>query len=114
MSGHPPCLLKQINESILVYPMTSSETVRDLYRAMRDKDDAVVYGLCSADIIWHHSEGFLDGSTRQSPASVIENVFRTNAKHWTRFAFAENKFIATTERLVGFCSKPMLTKTRLV
>jgi ketosteroid isomerase-like protein len=53
MSDHPPCLLEQINKSILVFPMTPTETVRDLYRAMREKDDAAVYELCSADIrVW--------------------------------------------------------------
>ncbi len=45
MSDHAPCLLEQINKSILVFPMTPTETVSDLYRAMREKDDTSVYDL---------------------------------------------------------------------
>ena len=80
--------------------MTPIETVRDLYRAMREKDDYAVYSLCSADIIWQQSAGFPGGSTWHGPASVIENVFRANAKRWTGFPFTENEFIATADRVV--------------
>jgi ketosteroid isomerase-like protein len=76
------------------------ETVRNLYRAMREMDDAAVFELCSDDIVWQQSAGFPGGSTWHGPASIIENVFRANAKRWTGFAFTEEEMFAAGDRVV--------------
>jgi uncharacterized protein len=80
--------------------MNSLSTVRSLYRAMREQDDAAVFALCSPDLVWEQSKGFPGGSTWHGPASVIENVFRANAKRWTGFAFTEEEMFAVEDRVV--------------
>lgn len=80
--------------------MSPLETIRELYRAMRAGDDAAFIALCTDDLIWQQSAGFPGGSTWHGAASVIENVFRANARRWTGFAFTENEFIATGDRVV--------------
>ncbi len=80
--------------------MTQTDTVRALYRAMRESDDAAVFALCADDIIWQQSAGFPGGSTWHGPASVIENVFRANANRWIGFAFTEDEFITAPDRVV--------------
>lgn len=75
-------------------------TVRSLYRAMREKDDPAVFALCSDDIVWEQSKGFPGGSTWHGQASVIENVFRANARRWTDFAFTEEEMFAVEDRVV--------------
>lgn len=71
--------------------MTALETIQNLYRAMRDKDDAAVYELCAPDIVWQQSPGFPGGSTWHGPQEVIERVFRANARRWDGFAFTEGE-----------------------
>lgn len=80
--------------------MSPLETIRELYRAMRAGDDAAFIALCTDDLIWQQSAGFPGGSTWHGAASVIENVFRANARRWTGFAFTEDEFIATGDRVV--------------
>ena len=80
--------------------MTSLETVREMYRAMRAGDDAAFTALCTDDLVWQQSAGFPGGSTWQGAAAVIENVFRANAKRWTGFAFTEEEMFCTEDRVV--------------
>ncbi len=80
--------------------MPPLDTIRDLYRAMRESDDAAVYALCADDIVWQQSAGFPGGSTWHGPASVIENVFRANAKRWTDFAFTVEEMFSADARVV--------------
>jgi len=80
--------------------MNSLETVRSLYRGMREKDDASVFAICTDDLVWEQSKGFPGGSTWHGPAAVIENVFRANAKRWTDFAFTEDEIFGSDNRVV--------------
>lgn len=80
--------------------MNSLETVRSLYRAMREKEDATVFAICTDDLVWVQSQGFPGGSTWIGPAAVIENVFRANAKRWNGFAFTEEEMFASDNRVV--------------
>jgi ketosteroid isomerase-like protein len=80
--------------------MTSIETIRELYRAMREKDDSAVYAICTPDIIWQQSAGFPGGSTWHGPTAVIENVFRANARRWIGFAFTEEEMMAAGDRVI--------------
>ena len=81
--------------------MNTVDTVRSLYRAMREKDDAAVFAICTDDLVWEQSKGFPGGSTWHGPAAVIENVFRANSKRWTGFAFTEEEiFAAGNNRVV--------------
>jgi uncharacterized protein len=80
--------------------MNALATVRSLYRAMREKDDAAVGTLCTDDIVWEQSQGFPGGSTWHGPAAVIENVFRANARRWTGFAFTEEEMFCAEDRVV--------------
>lgn len=80
--------------------MTPTETIRELYRAMRERDDAAVYAICAEDIVWQQSAGFPGGSTWHGPASVIENVFRANSKRWTGFAFTEEEMMEAGDRVI--------------
>lgn len=80
--------------------MSPTETIRELYRAMREQDDAAVHAICAEDIVWQQSTGFPGGSTWHGPASVIENVFRANAQRWTGFAFIEEEMLETGDRVM--------------
>ena len=80
--------------------MNSLETIHDLYRAMREKDDAAVHALCAEDIVWQQSAGFPGGSTWHGPAAVIENVFRANSRRWTGFAFTEEEMMESGDRVI--------------
>ena len=80
--------------------MTPIDTIRELYRAMREQDDSAVFAICTPDIIWQQSAGFPGGSTWHGPAAVIENVFRANARRWTGFAFTEEEMMAAGERVI--------------
>lgn len=80
--------------------MNSLATVRSLYRAMREQDDACVFTICTDDLVWEQSKGFPGGSTWHGPAAVIENVFRANAKRWIGFAFTEVEMFASENRVV--------------
>ncbi|MCW0219155.1 MAG: nuclear transport factor 2 family protein [Prosthecobacter sp.] len=80
--------------------MSPTEIIRELYRAMRESDDAAVHALCAEDIVWQQSVGFPGGSIWHGPAAVIENVFRANAKRWTGFAFTEEEMLETSDRVI--------------
>jgi uncharacterized protein len=80
--------------------MTNLEVVRDLYRAMRERDDAAVHVLCAADVVWVQSPGFPGGGTWHGPQEVIERVFRANAERWAGFAFTAEEFLEADGRVV--------------
>ncbi|HEY1084453.1 MAG TPA: nuclear transport factor 2 family protein [Prosthecobacter sp.] len=77
--------------------MTPLETVQELYRAMREKDDAAVFAVCADDIVWQQSAGFPGGSTWHGPQSVIENVFRANSRRWQGFAFTDEEMLQSQD-----------------
>lgn len=77
--------------------MMPLETVRELYRAMREKDDAAVFAVCADDIVWQQSAGFPGGSTWHGPQSVIENVFRANSRRWQGFAFTDEEMMQSQD-----------------
>lgn len=80
--------------------MNPLEIVREMYRAMREGDDAAFTALCTDGLVWQQSAGFPGGSTWHGPAAVIENVFRANARRWAGFAFTEEEMFATGDRVV--------------
>lgn len=80
--------------------MTAIETIQELYRAMRAGDDAAFFAISAPDLVWQQSAGFPGGSTWHGPASVIENVFRANAKRWAGFAFTEDEMLASGDNRV--------------
>jgi uncharacterized protein len=80
--------------------MTSLETIQEMYRSMRERDDSGFIALCTEDLVWQQSAGFPGGSTWHGAASVIKNVFRANAARWTGFAFTPDEFIEAPDRVV--------------
>lgn len=80
--------------------MTLLETIHELYRAMREGDNAAFTALCTDDLVWQQSAGFPGGSTWLGAASVIENVFRANARRWTGFAFTPEEFVEAEDRVM--------------
>jgi ketosteroid isomerase-like protein len=80
--------------------MNPSDTIREVYRAMRAGDDATFTALCTHDLEWVQSAGFPGGSTWHGAAAVIKNVFRANAERWQGFAFTETELFHTEDRVV--------------
>ena len=80
--------------------MSYSDIIRELYRSMREQDDAAFIALCTDDLVWQQSAGFPGGSTWHGAAAVIENVFRANSRRWTGFAFTPDEWIESSDRVV--------------
>ena len=81
--------------------MSGTALIQELYRSMREQDDAAFTALCTDDLVWQQSAGFPGGSTWHGAAAVIENVFRANARRWTGFAFTVDEMIEGTDRVVA-------------
>jgi ketosteroid isomerase-like protein len=80
--------------------MSNTANIRELYRAMREQDDAAFIALCADDLVWQHSAGFPGGSTWYGAAAVIEHVFRANSRRWTVFTFTPDEWIESADRVV--------------
>ncbi len=80
--------------------MNNISTIREVYRAMRAGDNEAFIALCTDDLVWQQSAGFPGGSTWHGAASVIENVFLTNARRWDGFAFTDEEMFGAGDRVV--------------
>lgn len=80
--------------------MSDLHVIQELYRAMREQDDAAFIALCADDLTWQQNVGFPGGSTWHGAAAVLENVFRANSRRWTGFSFTPDEMFEAPGRVV--------------
>lgn len=72
--------------------MTNIETIQELYRCFREKDDEGFRQLCTDDLEWIQNRGFPNGAVRKGAEAVIEGVFKGNRSQWEGFAYHIEQF----------------------
>lgn len=73
--------------------MNNIETVKELYRAFREKDYDSVLSICTSDIEWIQSKGFPNAQTYRGASEVIRGVFEANESRWDNFAYRIDRFL---------------------
>lgn len=73
--------------------MDNIETIQELYRAFREKDDEAFLSVCANDLEWIQNDGFPGGATYRGATEVIEGVFKANTNNWKDFAYRIDSFL---------------------
>lgn len=73
--------------------MDNIETIKELYRAFREKDYNAFLLISTEDLEWIQNEGFPDGTTYKGASEVVESVFKANSSQWKDFAYHINTIL---------------------
>ena len=80
--------------------MNNVETVKELYRAFREKDYDSFLSICTSDLEWIQNEGFPNGQTYRGASEVIRGVFEANESRWDNFTYRIDSFLDAGDSVI--------------
>ena len=80
--------------------MKRNDLVEELYRCIRQQDVECFKQLCSPSIIWQQNSGFPRGGTNQSPAAVLNKIYKTLNYDWEHWRFVIDRVLDAGDDLV--------------
>ena len=80
--------------------MSNVDVIRRLYESFQAKDYGEFKRLCDSDLEWIQNEGFPNGGRHRGADQVVENVFRSFAKHWDQWSFAIQEILDAGDHVI--------------
>ena len=80
---------------------SAGETVRALYDAFRDKDEAALRSVLADDVAWNQCDGMPGGAKRRGADDVVEGVFHGLAKTWRDFGAPIDEILEAGDRVIA-------------